>query len=128
MPLNVLIVDDSAVMRSIVRRALAMSGVPVREVRDAANGAEGLQVLEAFHADLAFVDINMPVMNGEEFIARVQARAEEEAMPALVVVSTESSEARIEALHARGIHFIHKPFSPELLRATVLEVTEGGRR
>ena len=126
MSLNVLIIDDSAVMRSIVRRALAMSGVPVDEVREAANGLEGLQVLDGFTADLAFVDINMPVMNGEEFIDRVRQQPERDGL-ALVVVSTESSgsriESRIESLEARGVHFLHKPFSPERLRDAVLQIT-----
>jgi len=122
MSLNVLIIDDSAVMRSIVRRALAMSGVPVTEIREAANGAEGLVVLDEFVADLAFVDINMPVMNGEEFIDRVRSQPQRDGL-ALVVVSTESSETRIEALQARGVHFLHKPFSPERLRDAVTLIT-----
>jgi len=122
MSLNVLIIDDSAVMRSIVRRALTMSGVPVDQVREAANGQEGLQVLDGFVADLAFVDINMPVMNGEEFIDRVRQQPERDGL-ALVVVSTESSESRIESLEARGVHFLHKPFSPERLRDAVLQIT-----
>lgn len=122
MSLNVLIIDDSAVMRSIVRRALAMSGVPVTEIREAANGAEALDVLDGFTADLAFVDINMPVMNGEEFIDRVRSQPQRDGL-ALVVVSTESSETRIEALQARGVHFLHKPFSPERLRDAVTLIT-----
>lgn len=122
MSLNVLIIDDSAVMRSIVRRALAMSGVPVTEVREAGNGAEGLEVLEDFAADLAFVDINMPVMNGEEFIDQVRSQPRRDGL-ALVVVSTESSETRIESLKARGVHFLHKPFSPERLRDTLTLIT-----
>lgn len=122
MSLNVLIIDDSAVMRSIVRRALAMSGVPVAEIREAANGAEGLEVLDGFGADLAFVDINMPVMNGEEFIDRVRSQPERDGL-ALVVVSTESSETRIESLRSRGVHFLHKPFSPERLRDAVTLIT-----
>ena len=122
MSLNVLIIDDSAVMRSIVRRALVMSGVPVTGIREAANGAEGLVVLDDFAADLAFVDISMPVMSGEEFIDRVRSQPERDGL-ALVVVSTESSEARIEALQARGVHFLHKPFSPERLRDAVTLIT-----
>jgi two-component system, chemotaxis family, chemotaxis protein CheY len=122
MSLNVLIIDDSAVMRSIMRRALTMSGVPVDQVREAANGLEGLHVLDGFNADLAFVDINMPVMNGEEFIDRVRQQPEQDGL-ALVAVSTESSEPRIESLDARGVHFLHKPFSPERLRDAVLQIT-----
>lgn len=122
MSLNILIIDDSAVMRSIVRRALAMSGVPTTEIREAANGAEGLVVLDDFVADLAFVDINMPVMNGEEFIARVRSQPERDGL-ALVAVSTESGESRIQALQASGVHFLHKPFSPERLRDAVTLIT-----
>ena len=73
MSINVLVVDDSAVMRSMIIRTLRMSGVPVAEIYEAADGVEGLEQLSQNWIDLALVDINMPVMNGEEFIERVRA-------------------------------------------------------
>ncbi|HEX30052.1 TPA: response regulator, partial [Candidatus Poribacteria bacterium] len=66
MPLNILVVDDSSVMRSIISRTLILSGLPLGRIYQAANGKEGLQILDRTWVDLILVDINMPVMNGEE--------------------------------------------------------------
>lgn len=121
MALNILIVDDSAVTRAVILKTLVMSGIPIGETRQAANGREGLDVLESEWIDLVFVDINMPVMNGEEMIERVRANPLWKDIP-LVVVSTEGSETRIDRLQANGAKFVHKPFTPELIRDVVQEI------
>jgi len=122
MAFNVLVVDDSEVMRAMVVKTLRLSGIPLGEVHHAGNGADGLVVLENHWIDLALVDINMPVMRGEEMIERIRDNPATADLP-IVVVSTESSEARIAQLRARGVEFVHKPFTPEALRATVLRIT-----
>jgi two-component system chemotaxis response regulator CheY len=122
MPLNVLVVDDSNVMRSIIVRTLRLSGLPLEEVLEAENGREGLDVLSKHWIDLALVDINMPVMNGLEMIDKVRQTSEISDLP-IIVVSTESSTTRIEMLKDMGIGFVHKPFSAETLREAVIELT-----
>jgi len=122
MALNVLIVDDSAVMRSMVLKALKMSAVPLGEIREASNGQEGLEALSEYWIDLVIVGINMPVMTGEEMIERVRAVPEYIDLP-VIVVSTEGSHTRIEKLVEQGVKFIHKPFSPELIGAAVRDLT-----
>jgi two-component system, chemotaxis family, chemotaxis protein CheY len=122
MVFNTLVIDDSSVMRKMVIRTLKMSGMPVGEIHEAADGQEALEVMGDHWIDLALVDINMPVMNGEEFIHHVRA---EESMRdlAIIVVSTESSETRIRALMDQGAEFVHKPFTPEMLREKIIKVT-----
>ena len=122
MRFNVLIVDDSAVMRKMILRTLQLSGLPMGEVHEAGNGQEALDVMDAEWIDLALVDINMPVMNGEEFIRRVRKSPEFRDL-SIIVVSTESSETRIEAIRGLGALFVHKPFTPDTLRERVLEIT-----
>jgi two-component system, chemotaxis family, chemotaxis protein CheY len=122
MSLNVLIVDDSAVMRSIIKRTLKMCGLPLGEMFEAANGQEGLDQLNSNWIDIALVDINMPVMNGEEMIAKLRENPEFKELP-VIVVSTEGSETVIERLEKQGIRFIHKPFSPEIVREIMREIT-----
>src|SRR5437879_2822699 len=122
MALNILVVDDSAVMRSIVIKTLQLSGLTLGELYQATNGEEGLKVLGEHWVDLALVDINMPVMDGEEMIDRVRQNPETADL-AIIVVSTESSETRIEALREKGAGFIHKPFTPEALQQTILQIT-----
>lgn len=122
MKLNTLIVDDSTVMRRMIHRTLQLSGLPLGDVHEAGHGREALDVLERDWIDLALVDINMPVMNGEEFIHRVRDVPEFRDL-AIIVVSTESSETRISAIREQGALFVHKPFTPETLRERVLEIT-----
>lgn len=124
MAFNVLVVDDSLVMRAIVIKTLRLSGLPLGEIHEAANGEEGLQVVERNRIDLALIDINMPIMDGEEMIDRVRQNPETADLP-VIVVSTESSETRIEMLLKKDVEFVHKPFTPENLRKTIISITGG---
>ena len=125
MALNVIVVDDSAVMRAMIIKTLRLSGISFDNIYEAANGEEGLKVLKENWIDLALVDINMPVMNGEEMIDRVR-KDEELADLAIIVISTESSETRIEMLEKKGVGFVHKPFTPETLRDVIIKLTGVG--
>jgi two-component system, chemotaxis family, chemotaxis protein CheY len=122
MAFNVLIVDDSAVMRAMISRVVRLSGVPLGEMFEASNGAEGLRVVADHWVDLVLLDINMPVMNGEEMLRTLRASPETASLP-VIVVSTESSETRVHALEELGVAFVHKPFAPEDLRDTILRIT-----
>lgn len=121
MAFNILVVDDSAAMRSIIIKTLRMSGVPLGEIYQAGNGQEGLQSLEENWIDLALVDLNMPTMGGEEMIIQLRANPETADLP-VVVISTESSDTRIATLRDQGAGFIHKPFKPEELREQISQV------
>ncbi|MGC8833703.1 MAG: response regulator [Armatimonadota bacterium] len=125
MSLNVLIVDDSAVMRAVVARTLRLSGLPVGEIYEASNGVEALDVLDKCWIDLALVDIHMPVMNGEQMIARVRERSDTANLP-IVVVSSEGSIERVENLRSQGVLFIQKPFTPETLKHVIEDIVGVG--
>ncbi len=122
MAFNVLVVDDSAVMRTMVIKTLRLSGVPVGDVYQAANGEEGLDRLRDHWVDLVLLDLNMPQMNGEELLAEVRSNPDT-ASVAVIVVSTEGSEARIKRVKELGAEFVHKPFRPEELRAVIRDLT-----
>ncbi len=122
MALDVLVVDDSAMMRAIIIKTLRLSNLSLGKIFEAANGEEGLRALDDKTVDLILVDINMPVMNGEEMIDRVRQNPKTANLP-IIVVSTESSETRIEMVHRKGAGFIHKPFNPESIREIVRRVT-----
>ena len=119
MPLNILVVDDSAVMRAIIIKTLRLSRLPLGEVHEATNGQEALKVLDGNWIDLALVDINMPVMDGEEMINRLRQNPATVDLP-VIIVSTEGSETRKEALMQKRAGFVHKPFTPETLRFAIL--------
>jgi two-component system chemotaxis response regulator CheY len=120
--LNVLVVDDSAVVRRIILKSLRLAGVELGETFEAANGRDGLALLESHWVDLAFLDINMPLVNGEQMLQTMRANPLWHDTP-VVVVSTEGSETRIRQLENLGARFIHKPFAPEAIRNVVRELT-----
>ena len=97
MAVNVLVVDDSGVMRSMIIKTIRLSGLQLGEIHQAANGREGLEALDQHWIDLVIADINMPVMNGEDMIDRMLERPEHKDIP-ILVISTEGSKTRIERL------------------------------
>jgi len=121
MAIKILVVDDSAVMRKMIKRTIKLSGVEVAQFYEAANGKEGLKVLEKNRMDILFVDINMPVMDGMEMLKRVRKQDSLKELP-IFVVSTESNEGRVEKIDCPGVRFVHKPFTPEDLREKMLDV------
>jgi two-component system, chemotaxis family, chemotaxis protein CheY len=117
MPISIMIVDDSPAMRAMIRRVLAISGLAVGDCRDAADGEAALRQLRARSADLVLTDINMPVMNGEDFLQIVK-HDEKLRSVSVVVLSTDATAARrrrMLELGAKG--YLVKPFPPEALRA-----------
>ena len=122
MTLNVLVVDDSAVMRTMIRRTLSLCGVALGAIYEAANGVEALEQLSKHWVDLALLDVNMPVMDGEELLTCIRASDEWRAL-AVIIVSTESSDTRLARLRAHTVEIVHKPFTPEQLRNTIFKVT-----
>lgn len=116
----VLIVDDSSVMRKIVERALRQAGLDLSRVLEAASGTEGLEVLAEERVDLIVSDINMPMMDGLEFLRQVQRRALAPGVP-VVMITTEGGEEHVrEALKAGAQGYIRKPFTPDQVRDRVL--------
>lgn len=116
MAYNVLIVDDSPAMRSFVRRVLELSGIPVGECLEAGDGREALEVLRNQWVDVVLTDLNMPTMDGEQFVRRMEADESLRPIP-VVVVSTDRTDQRVQqmlTLGARG--YVTKPFLPETLR------------
>lgn len=89
---------------------------------EAGNGAEALQVLETVWIDLVLLDLNMPVMDGEQFAVELRKRPDLNDV-AVVVVSTESNKERLDRMKRLGVTAIlHKPFEPEDLRRLVTSV------
>ena len=116
MSLRILLVDDSPAMRSFIRRTILLSGVTVESFLHAGDGKEALEVLEQERVDLVLCDVNMPVMNGESFLAELHARGATESL-AILVVSTDATVTRMQrmmSLGARG--YVQKPFTPESMR------------
>jgi len=118
--ITTLIVDDSAVMRKIVARALRQAGLDTLIVHEAGNGHEGLEVLKVQTVDLILSDINMPSMDGLEFVRQISALNLAPGVP-VVMITTESSEEHVkEAIQAGARGYIRKPFTAEQVKQRVL--------
>jgi two-component system chemotaxis response regulator CheY len=116
MALQILIVDDSPAMRSFIRRVMQLSGMEVGCYFEAGNGEEALAMLAAHAIDCVLTDINMPVMNGEEFVRRMRAQDPFRSTP-VIVISTDATTNRIQTMHSLGaVGYLEKPFGPEQLR------------
>ncbi len=113
MAYNILIVDDSVITRTVIKRSIDMTEIETGEIFEADNGLSALKVLEEHHVDLVLADLNMPEMDGGEMLHQMQRDEATKSVP-VVVVSSEPSTIRIKQLLAEGIKdYLHKPFSPE---------------
>jgi len=119
MAYNILIVDDSQTMRAVLTKTICMAGLEIGSVFEAENGREALAILEGEWVDLVFADINMPVMNGVEMVQEMKKLGYMESTP-VVVISTEGSKTRLDALRDMGVKgFLRKPVTPELFKSVV---------
>jgi two-component system, chemotaxis family, chemotaxis protein CheY len=122
--IRALIVDDSSVMRKIVERSLRQAGLDLSEVREAGNGAEALGALSETGVDLILCDINMPVMDGIEFLRQLQGVENAKGVP-VVMITTEGSESHVvQALSIGARGYIRKPFTPDQVKEHVIPLLE----
>ncbi len=122
MSLRILVVDDSSIFRTIIRKAVSLSGLDVGEIFDAANGSEALTILRKEWVDLVFCDLNMPEMGGEELVEVMRGDKVLSSIP-VVIVTSDRSKARIEQLESIGVQaYLSKPFRPEEFRDVVRKV------
>lgn len=119
---NVLIVEDDPSMRIVIKRTLVNSSLDIGEIYEAENGKEGLEMLEKYKIDILLVDIYMPVMDGLEMLDYASDHPDFRDIPA-VVISTENDEKRIDAIVRKGMGFVHKPFTKDLLEGQLLKFT-----
>jgi two-component system, chemotaxis family, chemotaxis protein CheY len=116
MAYRLLIVDDSPAMRAFVRRVIGLSGFDMTACFEASNGQEALELLRREWVEAILTDINMPCMDGEEFLRQLAANEVLRSIP-VIVISTDGThhrKQRLLAIGARG--YLTKPFLPETLR------------
>jgi two-component system chemotaxis response regulator CheY len=115
---NILIVDDSGTMRKIIMRGIRQAGFKVDNFVEAGDGVQGLSALEGASVDLILSDVNMPNMNGLDFLAAVREKFGPSTP--VVMITTEGSNDVINEARTRGANgYLKKPFTPEQVQ-TVL--------
>ncbi|MEL6311600.1 MAG: response regulator [Planctomycetota bacterium] len=116
MGLNVLLVDDSGVMRKLVSKALRQGGLDIAGTKEAGNGQEGLDALSGGGIDVILCDWNMPVMDGLTFVTEAR---KSDSTP-IIMLTTESGDDKMNAaLEAGADGYVTKPFTPEKLKERI---------
>ena len=119
MAYNFLIVDDSAFVRTVFKKTLSLANLEVAAVFEAGNGAEALELLGRQQVDLIFLDVNMPVMDGLEFMDRLRSQQQFVHIP-VIVLSTEGSRERKALLADKDVvACLRKPFTTEQVREAI---------
>lgn len=119
---TILIVDDSATIRSMMKRTIDMIGLEVDTILEAADGIEALAQFVDHDVDVVLVDINMPRMNGVQLLTRMKENERLKHIP-IVVASTDGSAKRMEQLRELGVvGYVRKPFQPEQLRDVLVPI------
>jgi two-component system chemotaxis response regulator CheY len=116
MAYNVLIVDDSATMRTLIRKVLVISGFDIGEYFEGANGQEALGILEDNWVDIILSDLHMPEMDGAALLKALKNHKMWRNIP-VVLITTESRPEVINPFLNLGVQdYIQKPFRPETIR------------
>ena len=118
---TILIVDDSRIMRNIVKNTFEELKIPSQYL-EAADGKKAIQLLEMNKVDLVFLDWNMPEMDGLEFLQRVRAMSDYAELPIIMVTSEAAKYHVIEALQAGATDYIIKPVHEKTFKEKVLEI------
>ena len=117
--MRVLTIDDSRTILAMLRHTLTAAGY---EVVAAEDGQQGLDKLENEDFDVVITDVNMPVMDGIEFIRRVRASGRYQSLPILILTTETSQEKRDLGKEAGGTGWIVKPFDPAKLINVIQKV------
>lgn len=116
MPVDVLIVDDSAAIRKILQRVLTQANLGVGKVIEAADGREAMEAVKAQPVGLILSDINMPNMDGLQFLGELRSHDQWKQVPVLMI-STEGSQTKVmEAVQLGAQGFVRKPFTADQVK------------
>ena len=123
MPLNVLIVDDSAAIRKILERVLRHADFQLGEVIEAGDGKEALDKLQAaVNVGLILSDINMPNMDGLEFLQKVKANDGWKTVPMIMVTTEGSQDKVLQAIQLGAAGYIRKPFTADQIKEKLIGI------
>lgn len=124
METDVLVVDDSAAIRKILQRVLRQTGLAIGVIQEAGDGLEALDRLKVHKIGLVLSDINMPKMDGLQFLAAVKASLQWRHIP-VVMITTEGGEAKVgEAVKLGAAGYVRKPFTADQIKEKLVAFLE----
>jgi two-component system chemotaxis response regulator CheY len=120
--MDILIVDDSAAIRKILKRVLQQTDIPFGELYEAADGCEALEQLKKKPVQLIISDINMPNMDGLQLLGRLKSNPEWNGIPVLMVTTEGSQQKVLQAIELGAVGYVKKPFSAEQIKETLAAI------
>jgi two-component system chemotaxis response regulator CheY len=124
MEAEILVVDDSAAIRKILQRVLRQTGMAIGNIMEAGDGEEALAMMRSHKVHLVLTDINMPKMDGLQFLGKVKATAEWDGIP-VVMITTEGGEAKVaEAVRLGAAGYVRKPFTADQIKEKLAGILE----
>lgn len=124
-----LIVDDSVVMRHVLKRIMSRSLWPKDRILEASNGQEGLELARTPGVSLVLSDIQMPVMGGLEMLRKIREDENLGHVLVLMVTAVTTCAAEVKARELGAAGYIRKPFDPDQITSEVMRVwTAAGRQ
>lgn len=121
---DVLIVDDSAAIRKILQRVLRQTGMSIGTIHEAGDGQEALELLKSRKPHLVLTDINMPKMDGLQFLAAMKASPQWRSIP-VVMITTEGGETKVgEAVKLGASGYVRKPFTADQIKEKLVGFLE----
>ncbi|MBM3774706.1 MAG: response regulator [Acidobacteria bacterium] len=123
MPVDLLIVDDSAAIRKILQRVLQQADFALGQIYEAGDGQEALDILKQKKVGLILSDINMPNMDGLQLLSHLRSQEGLKDVP-VVMITTEGSQAKVmEAVQLGASGFVRKPFTAEQIKEKLARFT-----
>jgi len=119
---KILLVDDSLVIRKMLRRVLVDCKLAIEEIVEAGDGAQALEMLKAHTIDLVLCDVNMPVMGGLEFLEQLHGHAEWSAIPVVMVTTEGAQDSVMKAVKLGAKGYIRKPFTHDEVKLKLHEL------
>ena len=107
--LNILLVEDEPAIRVFLKISLMKSDLPIGHVFEAENGKEALEILKSVQTNFILTDINMPVMDGVEFLTRMHSDPVNKDIPVVAVSSVKTDTVK-NMLRFWGHGYLEKPF------------------
>jgi two-component system chemotaxis response regulator CheY len=120
--MDVLIIDDSAAIRKILRRVLQQAELPLGQIHEAGDGLEAVKCLQSNTVQLILSDINMPNMDGLQLLSVLKANPAWKDVP-VVMITTEGGQAKVlEAVQLGAVGYVRKPFTAEQIKEKLMGV------
>jgi len=118
---TILVVDDSRIMRNIVKNTFSNLKIPCHYL-EAENGKKAYRLLETNNVSLVFLDWNMPEMDGIDFLKKVRAMPAYKELPIIMVTSEAAKYNVVEALHSGATDYIVKPVREKIFMEKLTEI------